>query len=166
MKKTFKKISPNPDTVRNHKYLKKLKLDTPALWNFNRKSISKGVAIGLFCAFLPMPMQMILASVLAIAFAGNILISIALVWITNPLTIPPIYYGLYKLGAWMLGVKLVADFEFSTKYIGEVFATIWQPLLLGSFTISIVSAIIGYYAINIAYLLKIKSRKTKKLIVK
>jgi uncharacterized protein (DUF2062 family) len=159
MKKVFKKISPNPKIVREHKYLKKLKLDNPCLWNFNRRSISKGVAIGLFCAFLPMPMQMILASIFAVIFSGNILISIALVWITNPITIPPIYYGLYKLGAWILGVEVSADFEFSAEFFTQTLAIIWQPLFLGSFIVSTITAVVGYYSINLIYLLKLKQRK-------
>jgi uncharacterized protein (DUF2062 family) len=159
MKKTFKKISPNPETIRNHKILKKLKLGNPSLWNFNRKSIGKGVAIGLFCAFLPMPMQMILASFLAVIFAGNILISIALVWITNPVTIPPIYYALYKLGAWILGAEVSADFEFSAEFFTQTLSIIWQPVLLGSFIVSTTTAVIGYYTIQLIYLLKIKKRK-------
>jgi uncharacterized protein (DUF2062 family) len=159
MKKTFKKISPNPETIRNHKSLKKLKLDNPALWNFNRRSISKGVAIGLFCAFLPMPMQMILASFLAVIFAGNILISVALVWITNPITIPPIYYALYKLGAWILGVEVNTDFEFSTEFFTQTLAIIWRPVFLGSFIVSTITAIVGYYTIQFIYLLKLKQRK-------
>jgi uncharacterized protein (DUF2062 family) len=159
MKKTFKKISPHPAVVREHKYLKKLKLDNPCLWNFNRKSISKGVAIGLFCAFLPIPMQMIVASIIAIVLSGNILISIALVWITNPLTIPPIYYVLYKFGAWILEVELIAEFEFSMSFISQTLAVIWQPLLLGSIIASTFFAIIGYYTIQALYLLKFKKRK-------
>lgn len=158
MKKIFKRLSPNPTTIKNHKYLSKLKLDNPALWNFNRKSIRKGVAIGLFCAFLPIPMQMILASLLAIAFAGNILVAITLVWITNPLTIPLIYYTTYKLGAWILGVQVSSNLQFSFESVGGIFNQIWQPLLLGSLLTSVVFSIIGYFLINCIYYLKLQKR--------
>jgi len=162
MKKTFKKFTPNPSVVREHKYLKKLKLDNPSLWNFNRKSISKGVAVGLFCAFLPMPMQMIVASIFAVIFSGNILISIALVWITNPLTIPPIYYALYKFGAWILSVPPIQGFNFSIDFFTNAFSTIWQPLLLGSLLISVITSILGYHIVNGIYIFKIKTRTNAK----
>jgi uncharacterized protein (DUF2062 family) len=151
MKKTFRKISPHPSRIKEHKVLSKFKLNNPKLWNFNHRTMSRGVAVGLFCAFLPMPMQMVLAAILAIIFSANILISVALVWITNPLTIPPIFFLLYKLGAMILGVEVLVDFEFSLEYIEEVFDTIWQPLLLGSLIVSSISAILGYYLVYAIY---------------
>lgn len=164
MKKTLKKLTPDQDVIKNHKYLGWLSayLHYPNLWNFNRKSITKGVAIGLFWTFIPIPMQMVAASIFAIILRGNILISVALVWITNPLTIPPIFYACYKLGAWILGVEIVGDFDFSLEYITNTIAIIWQPLVLGSLIVSTTSSFIGYYGVQIFYLLRIYKRGIKK----
>ncbi len=104
---------------------------------------------------------MLLAAPMAIIFRGNILISIALVWITNPITIPPIFYACYKLGAWILNIELVDDFELSVNYIINILYIIWQPLLLGSIIVAIISSFIGYYAVNIYYLVIINKRKMK-----
>ena len=119
MKKTLKRLSPDPETLRNHKHLGWLSkhLHDRSLWNFNRRSISKAFAVGLFCAFVPVPFQMILAAPAAVIFSANLPLSVALVWITNPVTMPPIYYGCYKLGAWMLGVEVQQDFIMSLDYV-------------------------------------------------
>lgn len=153
MKKLLQRYSPNPEELKNHKYLGWLSkyLHNSSLWNFNRKSISKAFAVGLFCAFIPVPFQMLLAAPGAILFRANLPLSIALVWITNPLTMPPIFYACYKLGAWILGVGIEQDFVMSLEYVWRVFDTIWQPFLLGCLIVSIVSSITSYFAIQLIY---------------
>ncbi|SFV81508.1 FIG01199889: hypothetical protein [hydrothermal vent metagenome] len=163
MKKTLKRLSPDSETLKNHKHLGWLSkhLHDRSLWNFNRRSISKAFAVGLFCAFTPVPFQMILAAPAAVIFSANLPLSVALVWITNPLTIPPIYYACYKLGAWILDVGIEKDFTMSLEYLGETFSIIWQPLLLGSLIVSVVSAFVGYWTIQLIYRFKAYKRANR-----
>lgn len=163
MKKTLKRISPNPEELKAHKHLGWLSehLHNPSLWNFNRRSISKAFAVGLFFAFIPVPFQMLLAAPGAVIFSANLPLSVALVWITNPLTMPPIFYACYKLGAWVLGVGVEKDFIVSFKYIWEVFGIIWQPFLLGCLIVSIVASTLGYWTIQGIYRLKAQKRKKR-----
>lgn len=163
MKKLLKRYSPNPNNLRNNKSLGWLNehLHHASLWNFNRKSISKAFAVGLFCAFIPVPFQMLLAAPAAIIFSANLPVSIALVWITNPITMPPIFYACYKLGAWILGVSIEQNFVMSLDYIWQVFDIIWQPFLLGCLIMSVVSSILGYFSIQFIYRLKAYKRFKK-----
>ncbi len=163
MKKFLKRYSPNPEEVKNHKHLGWLSqhLHNASLWNFNRKSIARAFAIGLFCAFIPVPFQMLLAAPGAVIFSANLPLSIALVWITNPLTMPPIFYGCYKLGAWILGVGIEKDFVMSLEYVWQVFDVIWQPFLLGCLIVSIVSAAIGYFSVHLIYRYRVYQRIKK-----
>jgi hypothetical protein len=174
MKKTLKRFSPKPSEIKSHKKLGWLSqhLNEPSLWNFNRRSISKAFAVGLFCAFIPIPFQMVLAAPSAIIFSANLPISIALVWITNPLTMPIIFYAAYKLGAWILDTPIEKNFMQSIQYvqqahgdisemftrIGEVFGSIWQPFLLGNLLFSVVSSVIGYWIIQLIY----RNRRNKR----
>mgnify|MGYP001570803852 FL=1 len=160
MKKLLKRYSPNANDIKNHKHLGWLSehLHNPSLWNFNRKSISRAFAVGLFFAFIPVPFQMLLAAPGAVIFGANLPLSIALVWITNPITMPAIYYGCYKLGAWILGVQIEADFVMSLEYVWQVFDTIWQPFLLGCLVVSVVSALIGYFGIQLIYRYRVYKR--------
>lgn len=163
MKKLLKRYSPSANDIKNHKYLGWLSqhLHNPSLWNFNRKSISRALAVGLFFAFIPVPFQMLLAAPSAVIFGANLPLTIALVWITNPVTIPLIYYGCYKLGAWILGVQIKTDFVMSLEYVWKVFDTIWQPFLLGCLVVSVVSALIGYFGIQLIYRYRVYKRINK-----
>ncbi|MBI1368923.1 MAG: DUF2062 domain-containing protein [Planctomycetes bacterium] len=61
--------------------------------------LARGVAIGLFVAFTPtIGFQMGLVLFLAWLFRANKLIGLPMVWISNPVTLVPIYYPCYKLG--------------------------------------------------------------------
>jgi len=75
--------------------------------HLNRRSVSGAFAVGLFFAFWPVPLQMLLAAIGAILVRVNLPISVTLVWITNPITIPPIFYFSYLVGTWMLGTPLI-----------------------------------------------------------
>jgi uncharacterized protein (DUF2062 family) len=80
--------------IKGHKNLSFLgeKLHDPNLWHLNRRSVSAAFAIGLFAAWIPTPGQMVIAAIIALYFRANLPISVALVWITNPLTMPPMFY--------------------------------------------------------------------------
>ena len=138
---------PDHDTVRSHKHLKifgKL-LHSPNLFHLNRRSVAGAFANGLFNAFIPVPFQMVLAAAGAIIFKVNLPLSIALVWITNPLTMAPIFYGSYKVGAWLMGTE-VSNFEIELSYdwLMNSLSAIWQPFLLGCFVCGSIASITGY----------------------
>ncbi len=147
-KRLLKRLLPHHDKVRDHKHLKlfgKL-LHDPNLWHLNRHSASGGFAVGLFMAFVPLPFQMVLAAAAAILFRVNLPISVALVWITNPITIPPVFYFAYRVGTWILQTPAEAKvFHFSLEWLEQNgLNEILSPLLVGSFICGTVSALLGY----------------------
>ena len=167
-KKLIKRFSPNPETLQTHPRLQFLgpKLLNPNLWYINRKSVAKAAAVGLFCAWMPIPFQMVLAASIAILFSANIPLSVALVWLSNPLTMPPLFYGAYRLGAWILHIPTVEfNFELSFSWLIEVFETTATPLLLGCFILGIIFSGLAYFLMNIIWRLnaanKWKKRKAK-----
>lgn len=147
----FKRYAPDHETVRNHKYLRMFGrlLHDPNLWHLNRRSVSGAFAIGLFWAFIPMPFQMVAAAAMAIAARVNLALSVALVWVTNPLTIPPLFYFSYRVGLWLLREPVPPEeFEFSMEWLGHEMAHIWQPLYLGSLFCALVFAVLGYFIVH------------------
>ncbi len=153
-RRLIKRYLPDPHKIRDHKHLRCLGslLHDPNILHLNRHSVSGAFAVGLFFAFMPMPFQMLLAAIGAIIARVNLPISVALVWITNPLTIPPMFYFAYLVGTWILGTPPVGgEFEFTAERIGQELSEIWKPLLLGSFVCGVVSATTGYLAIQIIW---------------
>ncbi|HHH47740.1 MAG TPA: DUF2062 domain-containing protein [Gammaproteobacteria bacterium] len=153
-RRIIKRYLPDPHKIRDHKHLRCLGplLHDPNILHLNRHSVSGAFAVGLFFAFWPVPFQMVLAAIGAIIARVNLPISVALVWITNPLTIPPMFYFAYLVGTWILGTPPVGgEFEFTAERIGQELSAIWKPLLLGSFVCGTVSATIGYFSIQIIW---------------
>lgn len=161
----FKKLVPSSQEVKQNKsfrFLHKL-LHNPNIWHFNRQSVAGAFAVGLFFAWFPLPSQIIYAAIAAIWLRVNLPLSITLVWITNPVTIPPFFYFAYKVGAYILGEDIAIErFELSMEWLSNSAGQIWQPLMLGSLLIGIISAIIGYIAIHLIWRLLILQRWKKR----
>ena len=127
-------------------------LEDPFLLHLNRRSISGGLGIGIFVAFMPIPMQMVVAGGLAIATRVNILLAVATVWISNPLTMPPMLYFCYRVGAAMLGSREQrAPFELRVEWFWDNLATIWQPLVLGSLVVGVCAGLATYGLVHLLW---------------
>jgi uncharacterized protein (DUF2062 family) len=154
----FKRWAPSPQKLREIEVLRHLgeSIYATNLWHFNRLSVARGFAIGLFCAMLPIPFQTIVAAVIAIGLRANLPLCVSLVFITNPLTMPVIFYAAYKLGALLLGLHIqVVEFEMSWEWLSTGLIAIWEPLLLGSLICGIALAGIGYMTIDTLWRLRV-----------
>ena len=166
-KNVIKRIFPKLDSVKEEKILKVFgpAVLQPNLWHINKKSVSRGFAIGAFCAFLPIPgIQMILAAFLSITFAANLPLAVILTWITNPFTYIPIVYFAIKIG----GIFINAEFTYEIKNEQiNIFTDLmqyWEPLFLGSFILSIISSLLSYILIRVYwryYVIKVWSKRKK-----
>ena len=141
-------------------------------WAGNRMSFARAGFIGSFCMMLPVPFQMVLGSIFAYYLRANIPLATALAWITNPLTMGPIWYGGYRFGTWILNTPnmdyLIAHNQTiqiaSLQWFTEVFPHIWLPFFLGNFILGIIFGTILYLLIafypRIKALLKGRLAKT------
>ena len=142
---------PDHHSIKNNKHLQIFGdlLHNANLWHLNRRSVSKAFAVGLFCAFMPIPFQMVVAAGIAILFNANLPLSIALVWITNPLTMPAIFYGCYRVGAWALNApKHPFAFEPTWQWLVDSISTIGPSFMLGCLICASVFSFLGYIIIN------------------
>jgi uncharacterized protein (DUF2062 family) len=143
----IKRYAPDPKALKKHKYLRHLGtlLHDENLWHLNRRSVAGGIAAGLFWAMIPIPIQMVTAAFSAVFFRVNLPISVALVWLTNPITMPAVFYFNYLVGNWLLGSPPDAgQFQPSLEWFSREIGAIWAPLYLGSLVLGTLLAGLGY----------------------
>lgn len=123
-KKKLKAWLPTPEKLRENRVVRWFApfLADPRLWHMNRSSLTKAVYIGVLCAYFPLPGQMPLAIVGALLLRANIPMSIALTWLTNPLTTIPVFWFSYSVGALLLGEPMIG---FSTIGVIVSDLTLW-----------------------------------------
>ncbi len=148
----LRKYLPTREQLRETKSLRFLgeMIFEPNLWHFNRHSVSNAALIGLFCCFLPIPFQMIPCVLLCVLARCNVPLAIALVWTSNPVTMPPMMYFAYKVGAALLGQSSqIVSIDLSLEWLSAQLAVVWQPLLLGSLVCGIASGIVGFIVVRL-----------------
>lgn len=149
-RRIFKRYMPSPERVKGSKSLRFLGtlIHDPNLWHLNRHSVARAMAIGLFWAMIPMPMQMLAAAAVAIPLRANLPISVGLVWLTNPLTMPVVFYATYRFGAWLMQIPTVhMPDHLSLEWMTTELVTLWKPLYLGSFVSAVCLSLLGYIAV-------------------
>ena len=151
-KRLFKRLTPDHNEIRNHRRLRVVAglFKDPNLWHLNRRSIAGACFVGLFWAFVPLPGQMFGAVFTAVLLRVNVPLSFALIWVTNPVTIPPMFYFAYRLGAQLLGREVIAaDIELSMSWLSATLGQIWAPLLLGSLLCGLALGALGYLTVRL-----------------
>lgn len=133
-----------------------------AYFNINRKMITRGVGIGLFWAFIPMPMQMLAVMALTPFFRFNVPIAIAMVWLSNPLTMPPMYYMEYLTGNFLLGREGIADIELTLAWFTANMSDIFVPLYVGTAFYSIIVSSLVYLLLNWLWIRSVREEKSYK----
>src|SRR5216683_5965792 len=93
-RKFFRKYLPSRESVRQNRFVARFGslLRHPNLWHLNRRSVSGGVAAGMFAGLVPgsNPVQFAVAALLAVAFRVNLPVAVVVTLYTNPLTIVPL----------------------------------------------------------------------------
>lgn len=160
MKIFFRQVLPSISKIKDNPNLKmfgKL-LHDPNLWHLNRRSLSGATAVGLFVAFIPLPLQMLVAAAIAIVFRVNLPLSVSLVFITNPITIPVFFYFSYTVGTILLGMEgLSIQLLLSIEQLYNSIDDILLPLLVGCFVVGSITALTGYILVNLLWRLHVQS---------
>ncbi len=150
----FKHCLPHKDRIRKQGGVKLFSnyLHDPNIWHLHRRSSATGAAIGMFCAFIPLPIHTISAVLLAILLRANLPIAVVFSLFSNPITMPPLFIFAYQIGTKLLALPQVTiHFSFSWDWIMTTFAHIWKPLLLGCFMLGTISALLTYVMIRLIW---------------
>lgn len=167
-KHLIRRYLPHPDRIIHHRSLRFMskRLADPSLWHLNKRSAAGAAFWGLWCAFLPMPLQMLPAAAAAILFRVNLPLTVVLVWVSNPLTMIPLIYVAYFAGSQLLGTPMPSSEEIRqlVTYLGDVIQGMFsgnapaseemlsrhlEPLLLGTLVTGFLFACCGYVLMRI-----------------
>ena len=99
----------------------------------------------------------------AIALRINIPVAIVTSFVSNPLTMVPMYSFAYLLGSTILGKQATdIDFELSLNWVTDTFVQIWQPMMLGCLLLGFVTALIGFVVIDLLWRSNVRDYKSRK----
>lgn len=126
------------------------------LWRFHRRSVPRGIAIGLVVGiFLMLPgLQVIGAILISLPFRANIPLAVTMTLLSNPLTTPLILLGSLGLGNWLFDLHadvstlatLHAHKANLGAYLDWLFSDAAPALAGGLAVVSAIAGIIGYLA--------------------
>ena len=128
----------------------------------NRRSITKGIFIGLFWGFIPMPFQMLAVLALTPFMKFNVPIAMTMVWLSNPLTMPFMYYMEYQTGNFLLDLPPLPDLKLTLAWFQENLSDIVLPLYVGTIPYSLFVSGGVYLIVNFLWVRSIKKDKAKK----
>jgi uncharacterized protein (DUF2062 family) len=147
---------PTRESLEDNRFLKPVahRILAPELWRFTRRSVPRGVALGLLVGiFLLIPgLQIAGAAMLALPFRANVPIAAAMTFLSNPATTPLILAASYYIGSIMLGrsgdmsqiYALMENHASISQWTNWLLSETAPVLLLGLAIVSVVAAVIGY----------------------
>lgn len=142
---------PTREQLAENKYLAPIahRFLSPELWRFTRRSVPRGVALGLFAGFIVPLGQVFLAAFLALPLRANVPVAAAMTFLTNPFTLPFFLYLANRTGSFVLnvdaavGVNAAPHLAADTGVLAEVFA-VAGVTAFGYVVLAVVSAALGY----------------------
>lgn len=161
-RKYFRKYLPTSESIQNHRFLSRFSrfLQHPNLWHLNRRSVSGGVAVGLFAGLVPGPFQMVCGALIAVPLRVNLPVAVLLTFYTNPFTIVPLYWVAYQIGSFFIDSPgaMMPPPDFSWSEIPAWLRSVWhwalfygKPVLLGLFLLASSLAATGYVLVQVLW---------------
>lgn len=148
----LKRHVPTREAIERNRLLRPVahRILVPALWRFNRRSVPRGVALGIVSALLFPFAHTAIAALLALPVRANVPVAVSTTFLNNPLTIAPILFAAYKIGSWVLRLDgVVPGRPLATnvhQHLGIMhwIATGGPPTVVGLVVIAVVAAALGY----------------------
>ncbi len=114
----------------------------------NPHYIALGMAVGIFVSITPIiPLQTLVAIGLAFLVRGSKSAAALGTWLSNPLTIPLVYYANYKLGCSLLGYQKTLDsiaFDSFSQLMGLGLEVTWA-MIVGGVVIGAILGVVAYF---------------------
>ena len=153
----FQRNMPSREQIAGHRFSRPFRshLKRDELWRFTRRSVPRGVAVGLFVGilFLIPGVQIIGAAIFSLPIRANILVAGGMTFLTNPFTTPFLLVAagevgsLFGFGADIATVRAMISRGFAPEiWVDWLLSDAALGILTGLGVIAAASAAIGYFA--------------------
>lgn len=168
---TIRKHMPTREEMAQNKYLAPIahRFLSPELWRFTRRSVPRGVALGLFAAFVVPVGQIFLAAFLALPSRANVPLAALATFITNPFTLPFWLFAANRVGAITLQIDSdttgIAAVSMDTE-AWDWFVTFFEQAgatVFGFGVLAVASSVVGYFVSGWVWRLIVARKRAKRL---
>ncbi len=141
------------------------------LWRFTRRSVPRGVALGVLVGIIIPFAQILFAAFLSLSVRANVPVAALTTFITNPFTTPFIWAMAYKVGERLLYFDTMfhANPIDTLLQVGDAWQLIqWitaegKVLALGLIVVALVSAAISYLVTGLAWTAWVRRKRRQRL---
>ncbi|MFA6219921.1 MAG: DUF2062 domain-containing protein [Erythrobacter sp.] len=167
---------PTREEMAENRYLRPIahRFLSPELWRFTRRSVPRGVALGVFAGFIIPVGQIFLAAFMALPVRANVPLAALVTFITNPFTLPFWVYIANRVGAFILRIDMgmtggAAHAEIASgrwAWLVGLFEGAGITVLVtvfGYMVLSVVGAAIGYLVSGFAWRFVVAAKRRRRL---
>lgn len=144
---------PTRESMEQSRFLRPIahRVLAPELWRFTRRSVPRGVALGMFTGILVPLGQIPASAVLALPLRANVPAAALTTFFTNPVTTPLLFVMYYKVGMWLLrldatvpGSPIASKVATNPGWLHWLLAEVGPATAVGMVVCAIAGAAIGY----------------------
>ena len=167
----IRKNTPTREEMAQNRFLAPVahRVLSPELWRFTRRSVPRGVALGLFAAFIFPLGQILISTFLALPVRANVPLAALVTFVTNPFTLPFWLVIANRTGEFVLQFGASAPAVVSAKagsgawaYFADAYA-LAGTTLVGYLVLSFVAPAIGYVLSGWVWRAVVTRRRAKRL---
>ncbi|WFL76733.1 DUF2062 domain-containing protein [Altererythrobacter arenosus] len=173
---SLRKYMPSREEMARNKYLAPIahRFLTPELWRFTRRSVPRGVALGVFAGFIIPVGQIFLAAFMALPARANVPLAALVTFITNPFTFPFWAVVANRLGSFILKIDSAAtggaaQTEIASgrwSWLIELFESAGVTVLVtvfGFIVLAVVGAAVGYLVASFSWRFIVARKRARRL---
>ena len=162
VRKFMARHAPSREEVQNSRWLRPFgrRIRSSELWRFTRRSVPRGVAVGLFVGiFLMVPgLQIVGAALICMPLRGNVAIAAAMTFLSNPATTPFFIVAALNIGNRVGFQADLATFEVLAtthasvgRWLAWLFSDAAPAIVTGLAVIGASFAFAGYWVSLVAW---------------
>jgi len=167
----IRKNTPTREEMAGNKYLAPMahRFLSPELWRFTRRSVPRGVALGLFAAFIIPIGQIFLSAFLALPTRANVPLAALVTFVTNPFTLPFWMAIAYKIGEFFLRFDAASSAIASAKAGSGTWAFLVDAYqvagatVVGYLVLSTITPVVGYFVSGWVWRAVVSRKRARRL---